>query len=97
MSNYVFLNDLGSRAVAVIFLICFMALIFAVGFSLGRHFLVKDFENRLNIKFNQRLQKIKEALNKYLEEEGKDIRIAELEGVPAATGEKGVVKIVRVG
>lgn len=95
MSNYVYLNGLGSRAVAVIFLICFMALIFAAGFLLGRHFRVKDLEKKLNIRFNQGLQRMKEALNKYFKEEGKDIRITELEGV-TAEGRKGIVTITKV-
>lgn len=95
MSNYVHLNSLGSEAIIMIFIICFMVLIFIIGFFLGRHFRVKDFEKRLNIRFNQGLQKIKEALNEYLEEEGKDIRITKLEGV-TATGEKGVVKIIKI-
>lgn len=76
-------------------IIYFMPLVFVLGFLLGRHFLVKDFENRLNIKFNQGLQRTKEALNKYFEEEGKDIRITGLEGV-SAKGEKEVVKIIKI-
>lgn len=97
MSNYVQLNSiLYTEVVVVIAAVCFIALIFVMGFFLGRHFRMKDFENRLNNKFNQGLQKVKEALNKYLEEEGKDIRISKLEGVNAATGEESKVRIIRV-
>lgn len=97
IQNYVQLKSiLNSEVAALIAAICFIALIFVMGFFLGRHLRIKDLENKFNNKFNQELQKIKEALNQFLEKEGKDIRIAKLEGVTAATGEKSTVKIIKI-
>ena len=97
MSNYMQLNNiLDSESIITIAAIFFIILIFAMGFFLGRHFRIKGLENNFNNKFNQELQKIKEALNQYLEEEGKDIRIAKLEGVTVATDEKSKVKIIKI-
>jgi len=97
MNNYVQLNSLlDSKVGVMIAAICFIVIIFVIGFFLGRHLRMRDFESRLNNKFNQELQNIKGALNKYLEEEGKDIRITKLEGVTAATGEESKVRIIKV-
>ena len=97
MNNYVQLNSLlDNEVVILIVAICFIALIFVIGFFLGRHFRMKELENKFNHKFDKALQKIKETLNQFLEEEGKNIRITKLEGVTAATGEKSKVKIIKI-
>ena len=97
MNNYMQSNSLlDNEVVTLIATICFILLIFVMGFFLGRHFRMKELENKFNNKFDQALQKIKEALNQFLEEEGKDIRISKLEGVTAATGEKSKVKIIKI-
>jgi len=67
MNNYVQLNSLlDSEMGIMIAVICFMALIFAMGFSLGRYMRIKKLENE----WNKELMKSQKAINEILEKAG---------------------------
>ncbi len=63
MNNYVQLNSLlDSEAGIMIAAICFMVLIFAMGFCLGRYMRIKKLED----KWNEELGKLQKAINEAL-------------------------------
>lgn len=67
MNNYVQLkNILDSEVAVVIVAICFIALIFAMGFCLGRYMRVKRLENE----WDKELTKTQKAMNEILEKAG---------------------------
>jgi len=67
MSNYVQLNSLlYSEAGTMIAIICFMVIIFAMGFCLGRYMRIKKLENE----WNKELVKTQKAINEILEKAG---------------------------
>ncbi|MBA7549380.1 hypothetical protein ES705_41860 [subsurface metagenome] len=67
MSNYVQLNNLlNSEASTLIAAICFIVIIFAMGFCLGRFMRIKKIENE----WNKELVKTQKAINEILEKAG---------------------------
>jgi len=67
MSNYVQLNNiLYSEVATLIAAICFMIIIFAMGFCLGRYMRIKKIENE----WNKELVKTQKAINEILEKAG---------------------------
>jgi len=67
MSNYVQLkNILGSGVATIIAAICFIALIFFMGFCLGRIIRLKKLED----KWDKQLTKSEKAINEILKEAG---------------------------
>jgi len=67
MSNYVRLNSiLGSKVAIMIAAICFIALIFFMGFCLGRIMRIKKLENR----WDKALKESEKAINEILEKSG---------------------------
>ncbi len=67
MSNYVRLNSLlDNEVVTLITVICFIILIFAMGFCLGRYMRIKKLENE----WNKELVESQKAINEILEKAG---------------------------
>jgi len=67
MNNYVQLNNLlDSEAGTMIGVICFIVIIFAMGFCLGRIMRIKKIENE----WNKELVKTQKAINEILEKAG---------------------------
>lgn len=67
MNSYVRLNSLlDSKVATLIAAICFMIIIFAMGFCLGRFMRVKKLENE----WNKELMKTQKAINEILEKAG---------------------------
>jgi len=67
MSNYVQLNSiLYSEVATLIAAICFIVIIFAMGFCLGRFMRIKKIENE----WNKELVKTQKAINEILEKAG---------------------------
>lgn len=67
MNNYVRLNNLlDDETVTLIVAICFMVLIFAIGFCLGRNTRIKKLEDR----WEKELVKLQKTFNEILEEAG---------------------------
>ncbi|MCK4447005.1 MAG: hypothetical protein KAW56_07980 [Candidatus Marinimicrobia bacterium] len=67
MNNYVQLKSiLDSDIVIVIAAICFIVIIFAVGFCVGRIMKIKNIED----KWDKQLKKSEKAINDILEKEG---------------------------
>jgi len=67
MSNYVQLNSLLDSEVAVIIVtICFIVLIFATGFCLGRFIRIKKIED----KWDKELAKTQKVINEILKKSG---------------------------
>lgn len=73
MNNYVQLNNiLDSEVGVMISTICFIALIFAVGFFLGRIMRIKKLEDRWEKEF----VKLQKTFNRILEEAGRSREIS---------------------
>jgi len=67
MNNYVRLNNLlDNEVVTLIVAICFMVLIFAIGFCLGRNRRIKKLED----KWDKELVKTQKVINEILEKSG---------------------------
>jgi len=67
MNNYVQLNSLlDNEVVALIAAICFIALIFVMGFCLGRIIRIKKLED----KWDKELTELQKSFNGFLEEVG---------------------------
>ena len=67
MNNYVQLNNLlGNEVVTLIATICFIVIIFAMGFCLGRNMRIK----RLEDKWDKELTKTQKVINEILEKSG---------------------------
>ncbi|MBA7512971.1 hypothetical protein ES705_04980 [subsurface metagenome] len=67
MSNYVQLNSLlDNEVVTLITVICFIILIFAMGFCLGRIMRIKNIEDKLD----KELAKTQKVINEILEKAG---------------------------
>ena len=67
MNNYVQLNSLlDSKVGVMIAVICFMVIIFAMGFCLGRNMRIKKLEDR----WEKELVKLQKTFNGILEEAG---------------------------
>ena len=67
MNNYVQLNSLlDNEVVTLIVAICFIVLIFAMGFCLGRNMRIKKLED----KWDKELTKTQKVINKILEKSG---------------------------
>jgi len=67
MNNYVRLNNLlDNEVVTLIVAICFMVLIFAIGFCLGRNGRIKKLED----KWDKELVKTQKVINEILEKSG---------------------------
>lgn len=67
MNNYVQLNSLlDNEVVTLIVAICFIVLIFAIGFRLGRNMRIKKLED----KWDKELTKTQKVINEILEKSG---------------------------
>lgn len=67
MNNYVQLNNLlDNEVVTLIVAICFIVIIFAMGFCLGRNMRIKKLED----KWDKELAKTQKAINEILEKSG---------------------------
>jgi len=75
MNNYVQLNSLlDNEVVTLIVAICFIALIFGIGFCLGRITKIKKLED----KWDKQLDRVKKTFNEFMEEAGMPQRIDDI-------------------